>query len=621
MAGFSVLGASGMIRKTALTAVRHCDTLLIYCCEVKRHMMNKRIWRIGISTALCLFVLAFAAPVHADEYEDHILLRDKDVGVCSRLVGDTVLSVVLVDVPSAAWADADKEMLAQEMDSVAAWLETEAGAYGASLSVNVQYYAVSAQEELAIDGDYGTWTEQVLGSDASLPCLSSGPVLFCLHTLGRDFAVGNTDAESTEYAVIFCADQPDSIGHELLHLYGASDYYACEGVASAARQLWNDSIMLSNEGRKSVDSLTAYVIGWTDTLDAAAEAMLANTAAYAEEWDGAQVENVRDGFYTEDTPQFVYNGFFRSGTYHGWGTLQWNDGECYEGQWQWGVQDGFGTYRWQSGDTYTGEYAAGIRSGVGKLTYADGTTAVGMFQDGELHGLGAKRYPDGNVYAGRFVHGQMQGVGTLLYANGSKYVGEFADGNYHGDGTMVYENGTAYIGEYVNGSRHGNGTMVYSGESVYVGGFADGKYSGQGTVIHSDGCLYAGGFYDGEYTGSGSLVYGNGDIYAGEFVRGKRQGDGIMLHADGTVYLGQFFDGCYQGQGVFFFTNGDIYSGAWTESSRSGQGTYVFCEKGCYVGEFRNSKRHGYGTYTADDGTEQAGFWAEGQFVGENAEP
>lgn len=546
-------------------------------------MRNKRVWKALLAAVLCLCLPLSAPTASAGGQEEHFLLADQAVGVCKKLVGDTVISIVRVDVPSAVWDEGSKDRLTRRVDAAAAWLEAQAAAYGASLAVEVRYYTAAADAEPAIDGDSNLWAEQVLGSDAALPRFwaeegqePAGPVLFCLNTIGRDFSLGNRGEDVAEYAVFYCADTIDSLEHELMHLYGASDYYVYEKLEAAARQLCPDSVMLNSDGeKKAVDSLTAYVIGWTDTLDDAAQTMLSATAALTDGERGtALATNVRNGFLTEETPEWVYSGLYRSGTFHGWGTLQWSNGDCYEGQWQWGIRDGIGTMKWAGGDVYTGTYQNGIRSGTGKLIHADGVTDIGGFTEGKLQGLGVRIYTDGSKYAGRFVNGSPDGAGVSVYADGSIYAGEFTAGQYHG-----------------------TGTMACGAENLYVGGFDDGKHSGAGTLINEQGDLYAGAFFDGQYHGFGVVVY-----------------------ADGSVYVGQFSNNLYHGKGTLFFPGGDLYCGDWAQGIAEGQMTYVWSESGCYTGEYRQGRKHGYGIYTSDEGTVMEGLWKEDAFLGEETE-
>ena len=66
-----------------------------------------------------------------------------------------------------------------------------------------------------------------------------------------------------------------SLIHELMHQFGAMDYYTPAFVEEAAKKYLPHSIM--NDGSE-IDALTRYVIGWDDTLTPEAIAFLKATA-------------------------------------------------------------------------------------------------------------------------------------------------------------------------------------------------------------------------------------------------------------------------------------------------------------------------------------------------------
>ncbi len=64
-----------------------------------------------------------------------------------------------------------------------------------------------------------------------------------------------------------------TIGHEILHLFGAEDYYISSGEyperSKLATELYPDDIMFATANDindKSIGAYTAYSVGWTDTL-------------------------------------------------------------------------------------------------------------------------------------------------------------------------------------------------------------------------------------------------------------------------------------------------------------------------------------------------------------------
>ena len=63
--------------------------------------------------------------------------------------------------------------------------------------------------------------------------------------------------------------------HELFHQFGAIDLYNQEGVEKVALKYFPNSDMLTVS--HVIDDLTAYLVGWTDTLSAKAQKFLKET--------------------------------------------------------------------------------------------------------------------------------------------------------------------------------------------------------------------------------------------------------------------------------------------------------------------------------------------------------
>ena len=442
----------------------------------------------------------------AEDYAGHFLLSDKDIGLCRQLTGDVVLTVVFVDLPDAPFDQESQQQWTANVDAAMEWLEHEAEQYGAQLALGAQYYSVHVDEEAVhIGDDVSGWVQAVLAADPALPSYRpgedtamGGPVLFIMNVYGRAAAYSNPDENILEYFLLYKNSETRSVCHELMHLYGAWDYYAHDEVAQAAEKNLMTSIMLSADQDYPVDSLTAYVIGWAEELDAVALAMLADTAHLTEEDIGAAASaKVQDGYQTEITDVGVYTGQFQDGMYHGWGRMEWHSGDTYEGEWQFGV-----------------------RTGVGIMTWADEAVYSGDFVNGTYHGRGCLQMTDGSVYTGSFVNGQFTGYGQKTWPDGSMYIGDFVNGTYHGRGCLQRTDGTVYSGSFVNGAQSGQGSILWPGGIIYIGEFVNGKRTGQGRMVWPDGSIYCGAFLDGSYHGYGVLEKPDGQRWEGQWENG-----------------------------------------------------------------------------------------------------
>lgn len=54
------------------------------------------------------------------------------------------------------------------------------------------------------------------------------------------------------------------------------------------------------------------------------------------------------------------------------GSMQSDNGECYEGEWRENQKHGEGEYTWPNGSKYKGNYICDLREGQGTMTYANG---------------------------------------------------------------------------------------------------------------------------------------------------------------------------------------------------------------------------------------------------------
>ena len=84
---------------------------------------------------------------------------------------------------------------------------------------------------------------------------------------------------------------------------------------------------------------------------------------------------------------------------------------------------------------YEGEYRSGKFHGQGTITYPDGIKYVGELKYNKPNGQGIITFSNGIKYVGEFKYGLLNGLGTATYPNGKKYIGQFKGGNYHGQGT------------------------------------------------------------------------------------------------------------------------------------------------------------------------------------------
>ena len=421
-----------------------------------------------------LLCLLLALPCIAGAEEPHLLTGNTNEGSCRSLTGEVLLAVVFVSTPQAQWKAEAQEAFRREAEAAAAHLEQEAAAYGAQLSLQPRFLTAFTYEDYTIE-NARPWAEETLNGVPSLAmarkltALEELPVLLCLPGSGRCMAYSAWDADA-EFAVLYSDADAGAIRHELLHLYGAQDYYIHDEVKAAAQKLFPASIMMDDDAANLVDSFTACCIGWLTEPDDAAALFMAETAHLTQtSLDEALEAALYTGYTTVETDDGVYTGTMLEGLFHGEGTFRWADGTTYTGQWQNGLRHGTGTLVWAEGSSYTGSFVRGERSGTGVYTWPDGTSYTGDFANGERTGHGVLRWPDGVVYTGDFVNGSYTGKGVLTYPDFYTYTGDFLQDEMTGTGVFTWADGSCHTGGFLDGFPHGQGVFIDPDGSVTTG--------------------------------------------------------------------------------------------------------------------------------------------------------
>lgn len=225
-----------------------------------------------------VFTLCFSVSF-ADAGDTHFMLQNRDYGPCDKLLGDAYILLVFVSTPQHPWTQAQKDNVNRVSASSVQIMEAEAERYGADLNLryggldfsvpcefssDLQWYnhiLENIYHESSIVDVYRRYENDLNVDSASMIFLFNSWDVSHAYVASRDYPHWNQ-----EFCVIFCdTDMHDNyLTHELLHLYGASDFYDYngEGVQRIAERYFPNSDMLyvSHE----VDELTAYLIGWTD---------------------------------------------------------------------------------------------------------------------------------------------------------------------------------------------------------------------------------------------------------------------------------------------------------------------------------------------------------------------
>lgn len=470
-----------------------------------------------------------------EELESNIYLNCRGKGDCKAMVGDVLLTVIFASDSESTWSEARMKAMQTQIWAVEERMEQDAATWGAELELTVEFKTATATAGQLALNDNKEWIDSVMRSAGLGPReevnqtleaqrgVDEAPVAIFVDRSGRSFASSASGTNGAEYAV--CYENADALYHELNHVFGAKDFYYPTFVKEQAQTHLQNSIMISS-GEGVMESLTAYLIGWTDTPSEQAVAFLRATASLTKEQLDEEREREQYTGYVTDFQKgdAIYTGYLVDGQLHGYGTRTSLSGDSYTGDWDHGIKHGTGTYNWANGDSYSGTWVDGSRTGTGTYTWASG-----------------------NSYTGDWVNGDRTGKGTWTSADGECYVGDFVEGSFHGQGTYTWSSGNSYTGSWVEGKRTGKGTWVFARGDRYVGDFQDGKFHGQGTYTWANGDSYTGSWVDDSRNGYGVYQWTNGTKYEGQFVNDQRHGQGTMTYANGAVESGLWENGDFKG--------------------------------------------------------------------------
>lgn len=136
---------------------------------------------------------------------------------------------------------------------------------------------------------------------------------------------------------------------------------------------------------------------------------------------------------------------------HGYGEINYSNGDIYKGNWAADKHDGRGVYIWKDHGRYEGDFVEGKMQGNGKRVYQSGNVYVGQFVDGKKHGQGTMKYTNGDEYNGQWDDDYMHGRGTYTWAQGDSFTGKFVKDRREDKGTLTMASGEVVEAEWVNG--------------------------------------------------------------------------------------------------------------------------------------------------------------------------
>lgn len=192
--------------------------------------------------------------------KDHPLFALRHWSNLRRLRGRVLITVYLVTDTVGTWTEVDAATYCRLHDTVMRDLEHEAYRRNIPLQIHTVYKRIKTTTKCTFEYCrrwLDRWGPQC--PPDSTPGYDERPVMLVFNKHLRSFACKEISIIGTNRFSF----NSRTICHELFHSFGAPDLYKPPKVQEVADVYLPNSVM--NDGR-TIDDLTAYCIGWTDTL-------------------------------------------------------------------------------------------------------------------------------------------------------------------------------------------------------------------------------------------------------------------------------------------------------------------------------------------------------------------
>lgn len=317
-------------------------------------------------------------------------LNHRGMGSCKELTGNVAVTVVFVDDAVSSWTQEKIDSFTADLYAGFADLTGHAAQW--SVPLNLTLHTSHSTLDYELEPEVASRNLNVILSRAGYDLYGLNeslkqelqadavPFVIAFNKEGRSYAGQDPDEENVQACYLFSGSY--AFKHELLHLFGASDFYYHDLMDFGAMDILEGSIMADSTNDK-VDDLTAYLVGWTDQLTSEAEAMLYLIGYIGnEELQAAAQQNVFTGFGTTTYDDgSSYTGYLTMGVPDGWGEMLFPGGEIYRGEFDNGAITGYGCFIWTNGNRYEGYFLAGQLHGDGTMTCANGDVFSGTWDN------------------------------------------------------------------------------------------------------------------------------------------------------------------------------------------------------------------------------------------------
>lgn len=222
-------------------------------------------------------------------YKNHYFTSRRDMGGVKKLVGSVDVIVFFVNDSRSTWTLRAKEKYKASQKEAMQYVLKNARAKGVALSIRNAYVDATVPINCTTE-NYPTWSKTIISKygspdipsyqlkHESVKRCTEAPILFVFNKPFRSGAIAVDFPARMQGEMSIISSQADThtIVHELLHQFGAADLYYPAEVDRLIKRMGYSSIMATRSSML-IDSLTSYLIGWTEEIDGPATQILEQT--------------------------------------------------------------------------------------------------------------------------------------------------------------------------------------------------------------------------------------------------------------------------------------------------------------------------------------------------------
>ncbi len=229
-------------------------------------------------------------------YKNHFFTSLRNMGGAKKLTGNIDVMVFFVNDSQSTWTDRAKKQYRATQKAAMQLLLKTARSRGVNLQLRNAYIETTVSMNCTRE-NYDVWSKSIMMKygKPTIPAFQSNyetanqcteaPIIFVLNKPFRSCAVFVDAATQMlgEMSIISSEYTQHTIIHELLHQFGAVDLYYPKEVSNLIQKM-NYASVMATTASMHIDSLTAYLIGWTDEIDAAATYILEKTKHFTRDY-------------------------------------------------------------------------------------------------------------------------------------------------------------------------------------------------------------------------------------------------------------------------------------------------------------------------------------------------